>query len=79
MLKPKAIEEITEALWHIPLERLQEVRALVMSLKGQFGYDEPIDDSDEWTDEDLREWTEASMRYLEETDPYEDDTDGHAR
>ncbi len=37
MLKPKEIEEITAALWYIPLEKLQEVRALVESLKERFG------------------------------------------
>jgi len=79
MLKPKEIEEITAALWYIPLEKLQEVRALVESLKERFGYPEPIDDSDEWTDEDQREWTEASMRYGAETNPYEEDSDGPAR
>ena len=78
MLKPKEIEEITKALWYIPLERLQEVRDLVLSLKERYGYDEPTDDSDEWTDEDLREWTEASMKYLEQTDPYEDTSDDQA-
>ena len=54
MLKPQEIEEITAALWYIPLEYLQEVRTLVSSLKERFGYDEPIDDSDEWTDRTVR-------------------------
>jgi hypothetical protein len=73
VLKPKEIEEITNALWYIPLEKLQEVRELVLSLKDRFGYDHPIDDSDEWTDEDRREWTEASIRRLEQEDPWPED------
>jgi len=71
MLKPKEIEEITALLWYIPLENLQEVRALVESLKEQCGYTEPIDDSDEWTDEDRREATNEALRRLDEIDPYD--------
>jgi hypothetical protein len=70
MLKSKEIEEITAALWHLPLDKLQEVRVLVTSLKERFGYDEPVDDSDEWTDEDRHEFTRASLRRLEEQDPW---------
>lgn len=73
MLKPKEIEEITAALWYIPLERLQEVRALVDSLREQFGYDEPIDDSDEWTDEDRQDITRAALLRLEQEDPWLED------
>jgi uncharacterized protein YecA (UPF0149 family) len=71
MLKPKEIEEIAALLWSIPLEKLQEVRALIESLKERFGYPEPTDDSDEWTEEDRREWTAASMRRLEQEDPWQ--------
>ena len=70
MLKPKEIEEITAALWYIPLEKLQQVRDLVLSLKEQLGYGEPTDDSDEWTDEDRRDCTWASLRRLDEQDPW---------
>ena len=73
MLKPKEIEDITAALWYIPLEKLQEVRTLVESLKERFGYGEPIDDSDEWTEEDERDFTLASLRRLEEEDPWPDE------
>jgi hypothetical protein len=73
MLKPKEIEEITAALWYIPLERLPEVRALVESLKERFGYDEPTDDSDEWTDEDRRDYTRAALLRLEQEDPWPED------
>jgi hypothetical protein len=69
MLKPKEIEEISQALWYLPLDKLEEVRKLVLSLKERHGYDEPTDDSDEWTDQDRREFTEASLNRLEE-DPW---------
>lgn len=73
MLKPKEIEDITAALWYIPLERLQEVRTLVLSLKERFGYEEPTDDSDEWTDEDREEFTRASLLRREQEDPWPED------
>ena len=73
MLKPKEIEEITAILWYIPLEKLQEVRTLVESLKERFGYPEPTDDSDEWTEEDERDFTLASLRRLEAEDPWPDE------
>jgi hypothetical protein len=70
MLKPKEIAEIPLALWYLPLDKLEEVRKLVFSLKEHHGFEEPMDDSDEWTEEDRREFTEASMRRLEEEDPW---------
>jgi hypothetical protein len=78
MLKPKEIEEIAGALWYLPLEKLAEVRQLVWSLKEQHGYDEPIDDSDEWTDEDREECQRAARQRLDAEDPYpwEDAGDG---
>lgn len=72
MLKPKEIGEISLALWYLPLAKLQEVRALVMTLKQQHGYPEPLDDSDEWTAEDMRELTEAAMRRGETEVPWEE-------
>jgi hypothetical protein len=73
MLKPKEIAEISLALWYLPLDKVEEVRKLVLSLKERHGYDEPVDDSDEWTDEDCREFREASLRRLEEEDPWPDE------
>jgi hypothetical protein len=75
MLKPKEIAEITLALWYLPLDKVEEVGKLVMSLKERHGYDEPVDDSDEWTEEDMHEATLMSLRRLDEEDPIEDDYD----
>lgn len=66
MLKPKEIAEISLALWYLPLDKVEEVRRLVMSLKESHGYHEPVDDSDEWTEEDERDFTQASLRRFEE-------------
>jgi hypothetical protein len=73
MQKPKEIAEISLDLWYLPLEKVAEVKQLVVSLKQQCGYQEPTDDSDEWTDEDRREMTAAAMRRLDEEDPWPED------
>ena len=77
MLKPKEIADISLALWYLPLDKVEEVGKLVMSLKERYGYDEPVDDSDEWTDEDREEATLMSLRRLDEEDPIEDDYDDY--
>ena len=66
MLKPKEIEEITQARWHLPLPKLVEVRSLVWSLKECCGYAEPTDDSNEWTEEDEHDFSRAAWRRMEE-------------
>jgi hypothetical protein len=76
MLKPKEIAEISLLLWYLPLEKVEEIKKRVLELKKQHGYDEPVDDSDEWTEEDRRDAMIASMRYAETTIPYDwDETD----
>jgi hypothetical protein len=65
------IDEIVQALWHLPADKLLEAKNFVLSLKERFGYAKPVDCSDEWTDEDRRDFTLASMRRLEEEDPTE--------
>jgi hypothetical protein len=62
MLKPKEIAEITLALWYLPLDQVEEVRTFVMALVEQHGYDEPVDDSDEWTKEEAADVTKKSER-----------------
>ncbi len=77
MLKPKEIAEISLALWYLPLDKLEEVRKLVLSLKERHGYQEPVDDSDESTEEDRQEATLLSLRRLDEEDPIDDDYEDH--
>ncbi len=62
MLKPKEIAEISLLLWYLPLEKVEEIKKLVLELKNQHGYDEPVDDSDEWTEEDKQDLRAASLR-----------------
>jgi hypothetical protein len=67
------IDEIVKALWHLPADKLLEVKNFVLSLKQQYGYEQPVDCSDEWTDQDRRDFTLASMQNLEEQDPTEEE------
>jgi hypothetical protein len=75
MQKPKEIAEIGLDLWYLPLAQLAQVRDLVRSLKKDHGYDRPIDDSDEWTDEDLRDMTLASLAYFDSQHPEDEGYD----
>lgn len=51
-------------------QKLREVRDYVLFLRQHYGADHPTDESDEWTEEDERDATLASLRRLEEEDPY---------
>jgi hypothetical protein len=66
MLKPQEIGEISLALWYLPLEKVAEIKKLVLEMKQQYGFDEPVDDSDEWTAEDMQEFRDASRRRWDE-------------
>jgi hypothetical protein len=56
-------------LWYLPLEKVAEIKQQVLALKQQYGYKEPIDDSDEWTDEDRQDFAWASAQYADESVP----------
>jgi hypothetical protein len=74
VLKPQEIAVISLSLWYLPLPQLEQVKELVLRLRKEHGYDEPIDDSDEWTEEDKREISAASFqRLLEEEGENTDD------
>ena len=57
--------EILQALKNLPPEKINQVRDFVVFLQYQYGKSQLIDESDEWTDEDLRDFT-ASSRFTEE-------------
>jgi hypothetical protein len=71
MLKPQEIAEISLALWYLPLEKVAEIKQLGLSLKKECGYKEPVDDSDEWTDEDHEDFRRAVAAYAEEVAPWD--------
>jgi hypothetical protein len=52
-------------------KNLNEARDLILFLRSRFGEEEPADEKDYWTEEDRQEATLASLRYAEETMPYD--------
>lgn len=58
--------EILEVIKSLPAEKIDEVKDFAIFLRERYGKTENIDESDEWTDEDLRDVTIASLRYADE-------------
>lgn len=60
--------EILEVIKSLPAEKVDEVKDFAVFLRERYGKNEVVDESDEWTDEDLNDFAIASFRYLEETE-----------
>lgn len=60
--------EILEVIKSLPAEKVDEVKDFAVFLRERYGKNEVVDESDEWTDEDMRDFAIASFRYLEETE-----------
>ncbi len=58
--------EIIRDLKALPSEKVAEAKDFIAFLRERYGHTEIIDESDEWTDEDLRDVTIASLRYADE-------------
>ena len=52
-----------------------EAKTFVLSLKERYGYEKPVDCSDDWTEEDSKDAQIASLRRLDQEDPVEGDYD----
>ena len=53
------------------VQKLGELRDYAQFLRARHGYPQPADESDEWTEEDERDFAAASARRAEEAAPYE--------
>ncbi|HEX8846114.1 MAG TPA: hypothetical protein VF791_15795 [Pyrinomonadaceae bacterium] len=62
MLTEKQVEEILHALNQLPAEKIAEARDFILFLQTQYGQ-RKIDESDVWSDEDLRDFSAASLSY----------------
>ena len=60
--------EILEVIKSLPSERVDEVKDFAIFLRERYGKSEVIDESDEWTDEDLNDFALASFAYFEQTE-----------
>ena len=66
------VEEIILALQVLPPEKVAEVQDFVLFLKDRYGQKEIIDESDSWSEEDLRDFAAASWEYAEKTVPWDE-------
>lgn len=57
--------EIVKALKSLPSEKVTEVQDFVMFLRERYGKT-TVDESDEWTDEDLSDASKSSLKYFDE-------------
>lgn len=55
--------EILDVLKSLPSEKIAEVKDFAVFLRERYGKSEDVDESDEWTDEDLRDAANASLNY----------------
>jgi hypothetical protein len=58
--------EILDVLKSLPSEKVAEVKDFAVFLRERYGKSETIDESDEWTDEDLHDVSNASLNYANE-------------
>lgn len=66
MINDTETTEILQVLKTLPPEKIVAVRDFVVFLQSQYEKSQIIDESDEWSDEDLQEFT-ASSRFAEES------------
>jgi Protein of unknown function (DUF2281). len=63
MLTRKQAEEILYALSILPSEKVAEVQDFILFLKERYGYEKSVDENDTWTNEDLRDLTDAVLSH----------------
>jgi hypothetical protein len=59
--------EIVDLLKSLPSEKIAEVKDFALFLRERYKDTKTIDESDEWSDEDLQDAIFASTNYAEET------------
>ena len=60
--------EILKDLKTLPSDKVEQVREFIAFLRERYGKNEIVDESDEWTDEDLDDFAVASFTYFEQTE-----------
>ncbi len=59
--------EILEAIKSLPSDKVNEVKDFAIFLRERYGKSEKIDESDEWTDEDLQDISNISQSSKKKT------------
>jgi hypothetical protein len=75
MLTRAQATEIIQALRQLPAESVREVRDFALFLKELSGRGQPVNESDEWTDEDIRDFLKGSIEYADSAVPWEADSE----
>lgn len=70
MTDTQTIELLDTAVRSLPAERIDEVKDFAIFLKERYARAEIIDYSDEWSDEDYRDFSAASLAYFEQTEQF---------
>ncbi len=58
--------EILDVLKTLPTEKIDEVKDFAVFLRERYGKIEVLDESDHWTEDDLRDAATASISFAEE-------------
>jgi Protein of unknown function (DUF2281). len=62
--------EILDVLKTLPSDKLDEVKDFAVFLRERYGRDENIDESDEWNEEDLKDFTQSTFQQFERREDY---------
>ena len=60
--------EILDVLKTLPSDKIDEVKDFAVFLRERYGRDANIDESDEWSDEDLRDFTQSTLQRFERSE-----------
>lgn len=66
MLEKKQVEDILRALSALPTDKVAEAQDFILFLRERYGKQQPIDESDLWTEEDLSDLTAAALSYADQ-------------
>ena len=67
MLTKKQAQDILLTLRRLPPDKVVEVEDFIRFLNERYTHAAPIDDSDAWSEEDLRDLTAAALGYADQT------------
>ena len=65
MLERKQVEDILRALSTLPAEKVAEAQDFILFLRARYGQQHTVDESDVWTEEDLRDLMASSLSHLD--------------
>ena len=65
MLTEEQAQEILRDLKGLPAEKIEEAHDFIRFLQAQYGNKQAADEASEWSDEDLSDFTAASLRHAD--------------